>query len=114
MTRPVDLAVKVHQCVPLFREHHAQVAAHAAHLKSGHLMQLEPTALSHEVPATSDTTMAGAPAEFSDRLLGALFGSWPPIPSGTQPRQVRRRPAVSVREVTWQDWEAVIHQSSRC
>lgn len=111
MTTPTNMAAQVHRCLPLFRDQHSQVAAVAAHLGSGHVMQLDAMALSHEVPVGDDRPLAANPAELSDRLLRALFGAWPAsrlpaVPGGWR----RRRPAVTVREVSWETWEAAVER----
>lgn len=104
--KPSQLAASVHGQILKFRDQHDAVVRHAASLAAGHVMTLNAMELTYTAEPEVLTALASSPSQLSDRLLSALFGSWP-IDTGRRANGItQRRQGVVVSEVPWAAWES--------
>ncbi|MDI4635674.1 hypothetical protein J7U46_21595 [Pelomonas sp. V22] len=99
---PAQLSAKFVEKIPLFRgDASREVAAHARHIASGHVLKLPATV--QDPPLL----LATSPGEVNERLLQALFGQWPPGRPRGRRDVITPMSGVSVRYVDWSEWCAL-------
>lgn len=104
LMNPTEFATRVHRQVSMFRDRHGEVARHAAGIASAHVVDLGPFDLDQLTGQLPTTAVANSPAELSDRLLSALFGSWPCDDRRRIHFVAARPPGMIVTEVDWSAW----------
>jgi hypothetical protein len=98
-----DFAASLHRSLFLFRDQREEVAAHAAQQRGG-LFDLSHEAAEFDVVNLPSRT----PAEFSEQILAALFGTWPRSEAAQTDTRTYRAEGVTVRELTWACWEQAV------
>ena len=102
--RPFEIAAKVHAAVPLFREQRDAVRAFARHLSTDHLVPIDSKTLGPEAVEGLKHAHC-SPAEFSEQILSAIFGAWPPSDGPVGMPKVSLPAGPIVQELPWQEWE---------